>query len=97
MYGKTGTGKTLSVQYVRDEILKRIKKDADFVVLIEQEEKVYLVAPISVFEKSIKQNFGHGEQEFIPENKFEVATNPAGACAIMQKHNTIKPKQHKLF
>jgi len=30
LYGKTGTGKTLSVQYVRDEILKRIKKDADF-------------------------------------------------------------------
>jgi len=30
LYGKTGTGKTLSVQYVRDEILKRLKKDVDF-------------------------------------------------------------------
>lgn len=30
LYGKTGTGKTLSVKYVRDEILKRVKKDADF-------------------------------------------------------------------
>ncbi len=35
LYGKTGTGKTLSVQYVRDEILKRIKKDSDFEVRIE--------------------------------------------------------------
>ena len=35
LYGKTGTGKTLSVQYVRDEILKRIKKDTDFDVRIE--------------------------------------------------------------
>ena len=35
LYGKTGTGKTLSVQYVRDEILKRIKKDTDFEVRIE--------------------------------------------------------------
>ncbi len=32
LYGKTGTGKTLSVQYVRDEILKRLKKDVDFEV-----------------------------------------------------------------
>ncbi len=30
LYGKTGTGKTLSIQYVRDELLKRVKKDADF-------------------------------------------------------------------
>jgi len=35
LYGKTGTGKTLSVQYVRDEILKRIKKDADFELRME--------------------------------------------------------------
>jgi len=35
LYGKTGTGKTLSVQYVRDEILKRIKKDADFDIRME--------------------------------------------------------------
>jgi len=35
LYGKTGTGKTLSVQYVRDEILKRIKKDTDFEIRIE--------------------------------------------------------------
>lgn len=30
LYGKTGTGKTLSIQYVRDELLKRSKKDSDF-------------------------------------------------------------------
>ena len=35
LYGKTGTGKTLSVQYVRDEILKRVKKDADFDIRME--------------------------------------------------------------
>ncbi len=35
LYGKTGTGKTLSVQYVREQILKRIKKDVDFEVRIE--------------------------------------------------------------
>lgn len=35
LYGKTGTGKTLSVQYVREEILKRLKKDAGFDVRIE--------------------------------------------------------------
>jgi cell division control protein 6 len=35
LYGKTGTGKTLSVQYVRDEILKRLKKDVDFEVRME--------------------------------------------------------------
>ena len=35
LYGKTGTGKTLSVQYVKEEILKRIKKDSEFDVRIE--------------------------------------------------------------
>lgn len=30
LYGKTGTGKTLSIQYVKDELLKRLKKDSDF-------------------------------------------------------------------
>ncbi len=30
LYGKTGTGKTLSVQYIRDELMKRAKKDSDF-------------------------------------------------------------------
>src|SRR4030043_453565 len=35
LYGKTGTGKTLSIQYVKDELLKRIKKDADFKLRIE--------------------------------------------------------------
>ena len=35
LYGKTGTGKTLSIQYVRNELLKRAKKDADFKLRIE--------------------------------------------------------------
>ncbi len=35
LYGKTGTGKTLSIQYVKEELLKRIKKDADFKLRIE--------------------------------------------------------------
>ena len=35
LYGKTGTGKTLSIQYVRDELLKRVKKDAGFKLRIE--------------------------------------------------------------
>src|SRR4030043_127744 len=35
LYGKTGTGKTLSVQYVRNELIKRVKKDADFKLRIE--------------------------------------------------------------
>jgi len=35
LYGKTGTGKTLSIQYVKDELLKRVKKDADFKLKIE--------------------------------------------------------------
>jgi len=30
LYGKTGTGKTLSIQYVRDELMKRLRKDSDF-------------------------------------------------------------------
>ena len=34
LYGKTGTGKTLSIQYVRDELLNRAKKDADFKLVI---------------------------------------------------------------
>jgi archaeal cell division control protein 6 len=35
LYGKTGTGKTLSVQYVKDELLKRLEKDKDFGLKIE--------------------------------------------------------------
>ena len=35
LYGKTGTGKTLSIQYVRDQLLKRVKKDEDFTLRIE--------------------------------------------------------------
>ena len=35
LYGKTGTGKTLSVGYVRDEMMKRLKKDTDFNLKIE--------------------------------------------------------------
>ena len=35
LYGKTGTGKTLSIQYVRNELMKRVKKDADFNLRIE--------------------------------------------------------------
>ncbi len=35
LYGKTGTGKTLSVLYVRNELMKRAKKDADFKLRIE--------------------------------------------------------------
>ena len=30
LYGKTGTGKTLAIQYVRDELLKRAEKDLGF-------------------------------------------------------------------
>ena len=29
LYGKTGTGKTLSIQYVRNELLKRLKKESN--------------------------------------------------------------------
>lgn len=35
LYGKTGSGKTLSVQYVRDQLLKRSKKDSGFKLRIE--------------------------------------------------------------
>ena len=35
VYGKTGTGKTLSIQYIRDELLKRVKKESDFKLRIE--------------------------------------------------------------
>jgi archaeal cell division control protein 6 len=35
LYGKTGTGKTLSIQYVRNELMKRVKKETDFVLRIE--------------------------------------------------------------
>ncbi len=35
LYGKTGTGKTLSMMYIKDELLKRIKKESDFKVRIE--------------------------------------------------------------
>jgi len=35
LYGKTGTGKTLSIQYVRDELLKRMKKDSGFKLKVE--------------------------------------------------------------
>jgi len=35
LYGKTGTGKTLSIQCVRDELLKRVKKDSGFKLKIE--------------------------------------------------------------
>jgi len=35
IYGKTGTGKTLSIQCVRDELLKRARKDTGFKLKIE--------------------------------------------------------------
>ena len=35
LYGKTGTGKTLSIKYIKDELLKRVKKDVDFKLRIE--------------------------------------------------------------
>jgi cell division control protein 6 len=35
LYGKTGTGKTLSIQYVKDELLKRSIKNNDFKLKIE--------------------------------------------------------------
>jgi archaeal cell division control protein 6 len=35
LYGKTGTGKTLSVQFVKEELLKRVKKDGKFSLRIE--------------------------------------------------------------
>ena len=35
LYGKTGTGKTLSIQYIKDALYKRVKEDADFELRIE--------------------------------------------------------------
>ena len=35
LYGKTGTGKTLSIQYVRDELLKRALRNTNFKLRIE--------------------------------------------------------------
>ena len=35
LYGKTGTGKTLSINYVQDELMKRMKKDTGFRLRIE--------------------------------------------------------------
>ncbi|MEK6840853.1 MAG: orc1/cdc6 family replication initiation protein [Nanoarchaeota archaeon] len=35
LYGKTGTGKTLSILYMKDQLLKRAKKDQDFNLRIE--------------------------------------------------------------
>ena len=35
LFGKTGTGKTLSVLYLREQLLKRTKKDSDFKLRIE--------------------------------------------------------------
>ena len=35
LYGKTGTGKTLSIQYIKEKLLKRVKKDVDFKLRIE--------------------------------------------------------------
>jgi cell division control protein 6 len=35
LYGKTGTGKTLAMRYVQEELYKRVKKEADFKLKIE--------------------------------------------------------------
>ena len=35
LYGKTGTGKTLSIQYVKESLLKRVKIGADFKLRVE--------------------------------------------------------------
>jgi cell division control protein 6 len=35
LYGKTGTGKTLSMGYIREELLRRLKKEKDFKLRIE--------------------------------------------------------------
>lgn len=35
LYGKTGTGKTLTIEFIRDELYKRVKKDSDFNLKIE--------------------------------------------------------------
>jgi len=34
LYGKTGTGKTLSILYIKDEIMKRVIKDGKFNVRV---------------------------------------------------------------
>jgi len=35
LYGKTGTGKTLTIQYVKEELIKRFNKSSDFELKIE--------------------------------------------------------------
>ena len=35
LYGKTGTGKTLSIQFISDKLLKRLKGNFDFKLKIE--------------------------------------------------------------
>jgi len=35
LYGKTGTGKTLSIQYVKESLLKRVKPDSKFKLRVE--------------------------------------------------------------
>jgi archaeal cell division control protein 6 len=35
LYGKTGTGKTLSIQYIKNELLRRFKKESNFKLKIE--------------------------------------------------------------
>jgi len=35
LYGKTGTGKTLSIQWIKEELIKRVKEDSDFNLRIE--------------------------------------------------------------
>jgi len=35
LYGKTGTGKTLSIKYIKEELMKRVKKEDDFKLRIE--------------------------------------------------------------
>ncbi|MFH1326565.1 MAG: orc1/cdc6 family replication initiation protein [archaeon] len=35
LYGKTGTGKTLSIKYVKEELLKRLSKESEFSLRIE--------------------------------------------------------------
>ena len=35
LYGKTGTGKTLSIQHVKEELLKRVKSDSEYKLKIE--------------------------------------------------------------
>ena len=35
LYGKTGTGKTLAMRFVQEELYKRVKKDSDFKLKIE--------------------------------------------------------------